>query len=563
MSSAPSSIGCTSTAPPICAAAARTASATAQVERDPAGLGLVRARGGRLDDDRHADRARLLRRPSLGRRGDDLGSEGDAVGLEQPAALVGVQPDVVAPVERSGRRQRARRRDRPRQAPGTTPSGRRSHRRGAPPRRARAPPPRARRTAANGAGARASPRRSPVSRDGDDRLARTGAADRRVDRALDLRRAWRRPAVRRARRRRRMRDRRGAAEARWRTSRPSRSRAGRSDCPGSPRPASPHASARAVAADGCGSSRPSARARVGEQDPEPACVREHRDPRAERQRLRREQDGGIEELRERARAQHAGLAEERVDGSVRARERGRVGACGARSRSRGAALEREHRLAARHAARDAREARAGCRSSRGRARPRSWRRRPPSTRAGRWRTRRPCSRARRRPTARGRARGPARRREAERTALRCEADAARRRAARGKGRVEAVCGCGDAEAVRADQPAAVRAHERQQRVLARAPSRADLGEARRDDAERANAGLQRVRRRLRAQRPAGTQMTASSTAGSTPRRLVQAGHAGHGLAAAVDRVGRAREAAVEDVAEELAADRSAAAREAP
>ena len=79
------------------------------------------------------------------------------------------------------------------------------------------------------------------------------------------------------------------------------------------------------------------RAGVGEEDPESSGIRDDGDARAERQRLGREQNGGVEELRQRLRPQDAGLPEERVDGDVRARERRRVrsgGPCAGRGRCR-------------------------------------------------------------------------------------------------------------------------------------------------------------------------------------------------------------------------------------
>src|SRR5581483_12428579 len=77
--------------------------------------------------------------------------------------------------------------------------------------------------------------------------------------------------------------------------------------------------------------------------------------------------------------------------------------------------------------------------------------------------------------------------DAERAALRREGGAARREGAAGEGGVEAHARACDAEAVRPDQARAVRAHEGEQLVLAALALAADLGEAGRDDAERAHA----------------------------------------------------------------------------
>ena len=71
-----------------------------------------------------------------------------------------------------------------------------------------------------------------------------------------------------------------------------------------------------------------------------------------------------------------------------------------------------------------------------------------------------------------------------------------RRRARREGRVEARAGDGDAEAVRPDQPRAVRADEREQPLLAVDPLAPRLGEARRDDDERPHAARERLLGRL-------------------------------------------------------------------
>src|SRR5581483_210223 len=85
-------------------------------------------------------------------------------------------------------------------------------------------------------------------------------------------------------------------------------------------------------------------ARVGAEDAEPAGVRDDGDAAALRQRRMREEDGGVDELFERTRTQHAGVAEERVDRGLRTGERRGVGARSLRSGARAAGLEREDRL---------------------------------------------------------------------------------------------------------------------------------------------------------------------------------------------------------------------------
>ena len=97
-------------------------------------------------------------------------------------------------------------------------------------------------------------------------------------------------------------------------------------------------------------------ARVGAEDPEPARVRQHRDPASRRLGLAREERSDVDQLLERGGADHAGLLEERVDRRLRAGEGGRVRACGALAGGRRPALQSEDRLAPRDAAGDATEA---------------------------------------------------------------------------------------------------------------------------------------------------------------------------------------------------------------
>ena len=91
---------------------------------------------------------------------------------------------------------------------------------------------------------------------------------------------------------------------------------------------------------------------VRAEDPEAAGVGEHADAPALRQRLAREQRGGVDELLERARAEHARLVEERVDRGIGAGERRRVGAGRLRAGVRRPGLQREDRLAPRDAPRE-------------------------------------------------------------------------------------------------------------------------------------------------------------------------------------------------------------------
>ena len=96
-------------------------------------------------------------------------------------------------------------------------------------------------------------------------------------------------------------------------------------------------------------------------------------------------------------------------------------------------------------------------------------------------------------------------------------------------------------------------------LLPRGSLRSDLGEARRDHAERADAALERVlrggERRLGRHAEHGQIDVALDLAQAGNRR-----HAGDFLAAAVDRVGAAGKARVDHVAKELASDRASACR---
>ncbi len=158
----------------------------------------------------------------------------------------------------------------------------------------------------------------------------------------------------------------------------------------------------------CGQLQAGRLARVGAEDPEPAGVRHHGDVPAARERLRREQGGGVDQLLERPRAQHPGLVEERVRCGVGACERRGMRARGPRARPGRARLEREDRLATGDAACDPPELPAGSRRTRDRGGQDRSRGRSPTIRGDRWTRRRPCCRPRRRPRSRAAAPPPAR-----------------------------------------------------------------------------------------------------------------------------------------------------------
>ena len=114
---------------------------------------------------------------------------------------------------------------------------------------------------------------------------------------------------------------------------------------------------------------------------------------------------------------------------------------------------------------------------------------------------------------------------------------------------------GDAEAVGADQPAAVRAHEREQRVLARRALGAGLGESGGDHAQRPYAAAERGLGRLdHALGRHGDDRQVERVRHVGDRGV--GAHARDRLGVRVDRVRRAREVAGHDVAEQLAADRA-------
>ena len=210
-------------------------------------------------------------------------------------------------------------------------------------------------------------------------------------------------------------------------------------------------------------------ARVGAEDPETTGVRQHGDAPSGRRRLGREERRDVDELLEGRRADDAGLAEQRRDGSVGARERRRVRACSTRSCAGDAALHREDRLRARDAPRDPPEA------------PRVAERLDVEEDEGGRRVVLPVLEQVVRGDVRlvpdGDERGeaePSRARlleegEPERTALGREADRPGREGMRREGRVETGGRARDPEAVRTDQARAVRPDERQQAVLERRP----------------------------------------------------------------------------------------------
>ncbi len=306
--------------------------------------------------------------------------------------------------------------------------------------------------------------------------------------------------------------------------------------PGAPRRRSPRSPSRARRSGSRGSPRPGRMERrllaggrrgrrqlealgsagVGAEDREPPGIGEHGDTTAARERLRREQRGRVEELRERARALDTGLTEERVDRDLRARERGGVRCRSARTGRGCAALEREHRLPARHAPGDPSEAQRVAEALE-----------IERDDGGRLVVLPVLEQVVRRDVCLVAERHERRESEPsaacllddgepERAALRGEAHAACRQRLRGEGRVQPRRGRRDAETVRADQSSTVCAYEREQaRPDARRPrSRPPRSRPRRRTTSGRPARSASVAESITAS--AGTQISASSTAGSTP-----------------------------------------------
>ena len=117
------------------------------------------------------------------------------------------------------------------------------------------------------------------------------------------------------------------------------------------------ASRRRSGAGSSTTSSPSVRQASAQRIAGTAGVGDDRDAPAARRGLRDEQRGGVEQLRDRVGADHAGLREQGIDGHVRGGDqRAGVRAGGARAGGRAPALDREDRLRPPHPAGDAGEA---------------------------------------------------------------------------------------------------------------------------------------------------------------------------------------------------------------
>ena len=150
-------------------------------------------------------------------------------------------------------------------------------------------------------------------------------------------------------------------------------------------------------------------------------------------------------------------------------------------------------------------------------------------------------------------------REAEGPALRREADRPLRERVGRKRCVQADFGRGDAEAVGADQPGAVRPDEREQRFLTLPALGADFCETGRNDAERADADSKRRRCRVEYLKGRNADHRELDPVGDLLDRAVAA-HSRDRHRAAIDGIDGSREPRGEHVAEQLSADRTAALR---
>ena len=298
---------------------------------------------------------------------------------------------------------------------------------------------------------------------------------------------------------------------------------------------------------------------IGAEDSQSPGVREHADTPAARQRLAREQSRCVDELLERPRPNHAGLAEERLDGGIGAGKGGRVGARGACACLGRARLQREQRFPPRDPPREAGEL---LRVAEGLEVKQDELGfvivLPPLEQIVRGDVGLVADRHERR-EAEAPLRSLLEQRQPERAALRRERDRAGRQRPRAEGRVEPEPRHRDPEAVRADEPAAVCANEAEQALLALAALGADLGEAGRDDAERLDAAHERGLGSVEHVRPRQADDCEVDDLGDITDRLVRR-HAAHRLAVPVDRVRRAGEVRRQNVSEQLAADRAPAAR---
>ena len=304
---------------------------------------------------------------------------------------------------------------------------------------------------------------------------------------------------------------------------------------------------------GCG-------AGVGAKDSEAARVRQHRDPAAPRERLAREQHGDVDQLLERVGLNHSGLPEQRLDRGRRPRKRRGVRARRALARRRAPALHRQDRLLAGDAAGRPARTCAGCRTTPGRAR-----RAPSPASSSQYSSRSfdetsallPIETKRESPSPRAVACSS----RARPSAPLCDE----------KPMFPAGNECG---AKVAFNPARPRRCPRQFGPTSRAPcartsdsssswrrspSDAGLGEPRRDHAERARTLAERSLRLGQHSLTRHAEDGEVDVAGDVRDRRVGL-NAGDRRRLRVHRIGDAVEAGLEDVAEELAADRATTGR---
>ena len=314
-----------------------------------------------------------------------------------------------------------------------------------------------------------------------------------------------------------------------------------------------------VSSERAGSSRPAASQASAQRMPRPPAFVSTATRRPFGARLAREQGGDVEELDQRVGAEHARLAEDGVDGGVRSGEGCRVRAGRLAARPRAAALHREDRLLACESAGDPGElARVAERLEVHQDEVGAGVVLPPLEQVVGRDVRLVADRDEGR-DADASFLGPFEQRQPERARLRREADAAGGECARGEGRVHGHGRRRDAEAVGADEARAVRPHECEQLLLARTTLHSGLGESGGDHAERARAAPKR--------RLGGVEDAVAGQADHAEidrvRDVLDRGvgaHAGDRGARPVDRICSTGEAAGQNVAEELSADRAALRR---
>ena len=298
---------------------------------------------------------------------------------------------------------------------------------------------------------------------------------------------------------------------------------------------------------------------VRAENPEPACVGDDRDPPSPGQRLGRENRGDVDELLDRSGPDDTGLPEERCDRSLRSRKGGRVRARRLGARARDPALHRENGLSPRDPARQPPELSRV--AERLEIQEDDIGRRilfPELEEVVRGHVRLVADRNERRESEPA-GLAPLEQRKPEGAALRGEGNSSRWEGPRRKRGVQLWTGDGDSKAVRADEARTVRADTLEEARFALRSFRPYLGESGGDDAERPYALRQRVLHCLEHVLAGQTEDRQVDIPRNLGQRCVT-GHACDVFPAAIHGVRLAGEAALDDVAEDKAADRPGSRR---